>query len=86
MSYLFRRWRMRWNRGKNVADTGPASCDWLEIAAAMFPIHVHIGRVLIACAAVVGQFIPASAVSARGKSCCSATASRSCCKSILSAG
>jgi len=50
----------------------------------MFPTRLHLGRFLIACAAVIGQFIPASAVWACGKSCCSASASQSCCQRILS--
>jgi len=51
----------------------------------MRPVHLHLGRVLIAFAAVIGQFIPASAVWACGKSCCSASANQSCCQRILSA-
>ncbi|MCE9629850.1 MAG: hypothetical protein K8S94_03910 [Planctomycetia bacterium] len=51
----------------------------------MFPTRFHAGRFLITLAAVIGQFIPASAVWACGKSCCSASASQSCCKHILSA-
>jgi len=51
----------------------------------MFPTRFHLGRFLIACAAVIGQFIPASAVWACGKSCCSVSVSRSCCQRLLSA-
>lgn len=43
----------------------------------------HRGRFLIAFVAVAGHFIPASAVWACGKSCCSAWASHSCCQRIL---
>ena len=50
----------------------------------MRPHRLHFGRFLIACAAVIGQFIPASAVWACGKSCCSAQASQTCCQRILS--
>jgi hypothetical protein len=50
----------------------------------MFPNRLHLGRFLIACVAVIGQFIPASAVWACGKSCCSASASQSCCQRTLS--
>jgi len=50
----------------------------------MYPTRLRLGRFLIACAAVIGQFIPASAVWACGKSCCSASASQSCCQRILS--
>ena len=44
--------------------------------------RLHFGRFLIACAAVIGQFIPASAVWACGKSCCSAQSSETCCQRI----
>ena len=50
----------------------------------MYPTRHNFGRLLIAFAAVIGQFIPASAVWACGKSCCSASASQSCCQRILS--
>lgn len=50
----------------------------------MVPSGYHFGRFLVAFVAVVGQFIPASTVWACGKSCCSASASQSCCKSVLS--
>lgn len=50
----------------------------------MRPLHLHLARVVVACAAVFGQFIPASAVWACGESCCSASASQSCCQRIRS--
>jgi hypothetical protein len=50
----------------------------------MLPSGCHFVRFLVAFVAVAGQFIPASAVWACGKSCCSASASQSCCKSGLS--
>jgi len=50
----------------------------------MMPGNRHFGRFLVAFVAVVGQFIPASAVWACGESCCSASASQPCCKSVLS--
>jgi hypothetical protein len=50
----------------------------------MVPSGCHFGRFLVAFVAVVGQFIPVSAVWACGKSCCSASTSQSCCKSVLS--
>lgn len=50
----------------------------------MRPLHLHLCRLLVAFAAVAGQFIPASAVWQCGKSCCSASASESCCQRILS--
>lgn len=50
----------------------------------MPPLHLHLARVVVAWAAVIGQFIPASAVWACGESCCSASASQSCCQRIRS--
>ena len=50
----------------------------------MDPTRLQLGRFLVACAAVIGQFIPTSAVWACGKSCCSASATQSCCQGILS--
>ena len=49
----------------------------------MFPTRFHCGRFVIACAAVMGQFIPAPTVWACGKPCCSVSASQSCCQRIL---
>ena len=48
----------------------------------MLPLRFHFGRFLIACSAIIGQFIPASAVWACGKSCCSAQASQTCCQRV----
>lgn len=45
----------------------------------MRPLRLRLGRVVIAVAAVVGQFIPAPIVWACGDECCSASTSRSCC-------
>lgn len=53
-------------------------------AKAMIPIRVSVGRFLVACAAVLGQFVPAPVVWACGKSCCSASLSPGCCGRILS--
>jgi hypothetical protein len=50
----------------------------------MRPLRLNLVRFLVACAAVIGQFIPASAVWACGKSCCSASAQQSCCQRMLS--
>jgi len=51
----------------------------------MNPRRFHIGRVIVACAAVVAQCIPASSVWACGQSCCSRAANRACCTRSMSA-
>ena len=50
----------------------------------MRPLYLHLVRVVVACAVVIGQFIPASAIWACGKACCSASTSQSCCQRIPS--
>jgi hypothetical protein len=54
-------------------------------ANAMTASRLFFGRFLVAFAAVLGQFIPAPLVWACGNSCCSASASQSCCQRPLSA-
>lgn len=46
--------------------------------------QLFFGRFLIALAAALGPFIPAPLVWACGSSCCSASASQSCCQRTLS--
>lgn len=48
----------------------------------MYATHIHLSRFLIAFAAVIGQFVPASATWACGESCCSGSASQSCCTQV----
>lgn len=48
----------------------------------MYATHIHLSRFLIALAAVIGQFVPASAAWACGKSCCSGSASQRCCSQV----
>lgn len=43
---------------------------------------IHLRRFLIAFVAVVGQFVPASAAWACGKSCCSGSEGQSCCTQV----
>lgn len=50
----------------------------------MRPLYLQLIRVVVACAVVIGQFIPASAIWACGKTCCSASTSQSCCQRIRS--
>jgi len=48
----------------------------------MYPTHIHLSRFLIAFAAVIGQFVPASAAWVCGEFGCSGSASQSCCTQV----
>jgi hypothetical protein len=58
---------------------------WRAMASSLFPIgRFLVADLAIGYLAIGGQFIPASAVWACGKTCCSASASQSCCKNFPS--